>query len=83
MEESTIKIKIFSPFETYYEGLAYSLSGVNETGPFDVLYDHANFISLLPQGPVVVNTPFGKRTYSLNRGILRAHNNLVTVFANV
>jgi len=83
MKKELIQVKIFSPFEVFYEGLAYSLSASNETGPFDILHDHANFISLLLKGNVRLNTPYGDRNFSLNRGVLKAHNNLIIIFANV
>ncbi len=76
-------IKIFSPFETFYEGEATALSATNEKGPFDVLLDHANFISLLPGGKVAVLTRYGKREFQINRGILKVSNNRVILFANV
>jgi len=82
-EKQQLLVKIFSPFEVFYEGPAYSLSAKTETGPFDVLYDHANFIGLLQAGKVVVHTPFGRRSYELNRGVLKVHNNYAVVFANI
>ncbi len=76
-------IKIFSPFETFFEGEASALSAKNEKGAFDVLLDHANFISLLPAGKVAVLTRFGKREFDISRGILKVSNNRVILFANV
>lgn len=78
-----LSVKIFSPFEVFYEGPAYSLSAKSQTGPFDVLYDHTNFISLLLPGKVVVQTPFGNRSYDINRGVLKVHSNYVVLFANI
>lgn len=78
-----LSVKIFSPFETFYEGPATSLSAKTTTGPFDVLFDHANFIGLLLQGKVVVRTPYGRRSYDIIRGVLKVHNNYVVVFANI
>lgn len=82
-QPSQLSVKIFSPFEVFYEGPAYSLSAKTQTGLFDVLYDHANFIGLLQAGNVVVRTPFGRRSYQLNRGVLKVHNNYAVVFANI
>lgn len=76
-------VKIFSPFEVFFEGEASALSSVNKSGPFDVLLDHANFISLLPAGNVRVLTRFGRREIQINRGILKVSNNRVILFANV
>lgn len=82
-KQPQLSVKIFSPFEVFYEGPAYSLSAKTQTGPFDILYDHANFIGLLQAGNVIVRTPFGKRSYQLNRGVLKVHNNYAVVFANI
>ena len=76
-------IKIFSPFEIFFEGEATALSAINDSGAFDILLDHANFISLLPAQSVRVLTRFGKREIEINRGILKVSNNKVTLFANV
>jgi F-type H+-transporting ATPase subunit epsilon len=83
MEQERFQVKIFSPFEVYYEGEAYSLSAINSQGPFDVLPEHANFISLVNSGPVSIDTPFGKRKFNLERGILRIRAGQATLFANV
>jgi len=82
-ETQAFSVKIFSPFETFYEGAATSLSANSATGPFDVLFDHANFISLLLPGDIILHTPYGLRSYPIQRGILKVHNNYALVFANV
>jgi len=43
----SMHVKVYSPFRDYYDGEAISISAVNATGPFDVLPQHHNFISLL------------------------------------
>ena len=42
-----MRIKVYSPFKTYYDEDSYSISGVNATGPFDILPHHHNFMTLL------------------------------------
>jgi len=77
------KIKIFSPYQTYYEGEAVSLSAQNRTGPFDILPGHINFFSLLTGGAVVLNTGFQRLEFQISRGILRVNHDNVTLFADV
>ena len=77
------KIKIFSPYQTYYEGDAVSLSAANRTGPFDVLAGHINFFSLLTGGTVVLNTGFQRLEFQIGRGIIRVNHDAVTLFADV
>ncbi|HSX01193.1 MAG TPA: hypothetical protein VLF67_03030 [Candidatus Saccharimonas sp.] len=78
-----LKVKIFSPYQTYYEGNAASLSAVNRTGPFDVLPGHIDFFSLLTGGQVTLNTGFQVLEFQIARGILRVNANQVTLFADV
>lgn len=80
---SQLNIKIFSPYQTYYEGGGESLSAVNATGPFDVLANHANFFSLLTHGHLRVNTGYQQLDFLITRGILRVSRNEVTVFVDI
>jgi F0F1-type ATP synthase epsilon subunit len=77
------KVKIFSPYQTYYEGEAVSLSAQNRTGPFDILPGHINFFSLLTGGMIVLNTGFQRLEFQVARGILRVTHDNVTLFADV
>jgi F0F1-type ATP synthase epsilon subunit len=81
--DGRLKVKVFSPFQTFYQGDASSLSAANKTGPFDVLYDHANFFSLLTAGHVKVGTGFQDYTFPITRGIMKVTDNTVTVFIDV
>jgi F0F1-type ATP synthase epsilon subunit len=77
------KAKIFSPYQTYYQGDAVSLTAANRTGPFDILPGHINFFSLLTGGTVIVNTGFQRLEFQIGRGVLRVNSNEVTLFADV
>jgi F0F1-type ATP synthase epsilon subunit len=77
------KAKIFSPYQTYYQGEAVSLSAANRTGPFDILPGHINFFSLLTGGTVVINTGFQRLEFQIGRGVLRVNSDEVTLFADV
>jgi F0F1-type ATP synthase epsilon subunit len=85
MDKNTkrFKAKIFSPYQTYYQGEAVSLSAANRTGPFDILPGHINFFSLLTGGTVVVNTGYQRLEFQIGRGVLRVNSNEVTLFADV
>src|SRR5579872_5373563 len=52
--QPSMEVKVASPFTTYFAGRAFSVSGVNATGPFDVLPKHHNFISLLEPCTLVI-----------------------------
>ena len=43
----TMHVRVAAPFREYFDGQAFSISAINLTGPFDILPQHHNFISLL------------------------------------
>ena len=81
--QKRFQVKIFSPYQTYYQGEATSLTAANRTGPFDVLPGHINFFSLLSSGTVIVNTGFQLLEFKIGRGILKVNADQVTLFADV
>ena len=82
-DQKRFRVKIFSPYQTYYEGEAVSLSAINATGPFDILPGHINFFSLLTGGTVILNTGFQRLEFPIARGILRVTVDELTLFADV
>lgn len=81
--EQKFTVKIFSPFQVFYEGEAVSVSAKNKTGEFDVLAHHGSFFTLVLPGIVKVNTGFEKLDIEIANGIMRVSNNVLTIFANV
>lgn len=77
------KVKVYSPFQTYFDNPAYSVSAINGTGPFDVLPGHKNFLSLLLPGEVIVRTDRDEEKLKIDRGIMHVHDDAVTVFLDV
>jgi len=77
-------VKIYAPFKVYYDGPAASVTAVNRVGPFDVLPNHHNFISLLQPSNVVVRAP-GKEDFTLKvtRGVIHVKADEVKVFLDV
>jgi F0F1-type ATP synthase epsilon subunit len=82
-KDQRLRVKIFSPYQTYYQGEAISISAQNRTGPFDVLPGHINFFSLLTGGTVILNTGFQRLEFEIARGIIRVNHDDVTLFADV
>ncbi len=81
--KAKLNVKVFSPYQVFYQGAAVSVSGVNKTGSFDVLVDHSNFFSLLPKGIVKVNTGYETVDIEINTGFIKVSKNIITLFANV
>lgn len=79
-----MRVKIYAPFQTYFDGPASSVSAVNDTGPFDILPRHKNFMCLLKSGKVQVRQP-GQADFVLpvNRAVMHVKSDKVTVFLDV
>jgi F0F1-type ATP synthase epsilon subunit len=78
--EPQLKVKVISPTQMYYDGPALSVSAVNKVGPFDILAKHANFFSLITEGDIVVNTGVQELRFPVTHGIVKASNNIITLF---
>jgi F0F1-type ATP synthase epsilon subunit len=80
----TMHIKVYSPFKVYFDNQAYSISGVNATGPFDVLPRHYPFISLLDPCELVIDAVEGdKSRIRVAGGIMHVKADKVLVFLQV
>lgn len=78
-----IAVKVYAPFKVYYEGDAFSVSAVNETGPFDVLPKHHNFLSMLVPCNLVIETPNGEQVIKISRALMHVKANRIVVFVDV
>lgn len=80
----SMQVKVYSPFNDYYEGSAFSLSAENATGPFDILPKHHNFISLLSACEVIVRTVNkGEQRIRISGGLMHVKADRVIVFLDV
>jgi len=79
-----MRVKVYAPFKIYFDGLAKSMTATNRVGPFDVLPQHHNFISLLESGNIIIRME-GKADFKMhiNRGIMHVKANIVRVFLDI
>jgi len=82
-DASTVDVKVYAPFQVYYEGLGYSVSGVNETGPFDILPHHHNFLCMLVASQLKIQTPDGEKIIKISRALMHVKADRVVVFMDV
>lgn len=79
--QQSMTVKIFSPSQTFFNGLAKLVSGKNQTGDFDVLPQHHSFITLLPAGKVkVVTDSDSELVFDVEGGLMRVKDDKVTIF---
>jgi len=79
----SMDVKVHSPFKSYYEGEAFSVSGENETGEFDILPTHHNFITLLSPCELIIRSPKGDQKIQISGGIMHVKADKVVVFLDV
>lgn len=80
----TFNLKITNPERVFFEGEAVSLSSVNNSGPFDILPNHAHFVSLLHDANLsVVDKDSKPITFKVARGLISARDNKVRVFVDL
>ena len=79
----TMALKVYAPFKVYYEGDAHSISAINETGPFDILPHHHNFLCMLVPCELKIQTPDGEKLIKIHRALMHVKADRVVVFVDV
>ena len=83
MDLKKLQVKISNKEKSLFEGEAYALSSKNEIGIFDILGQHANFVTTVNEYVDVHKTESIKQRFVINRGILRVKENIVEVFVGI
>ncbi|HEY4964091.1 MAG TPA: hypothetical protein VIH90_05340 [Candidatus Saccharimonadales bacterium] len=83
-DQLTMFIKVSSPFNIYFEGQAFSISAENDTGLFDILPKHHNFMCLLKPCTVIIRTVKGEeQKIDIGGGLMHVKADKVTVFLDI
>lgn len=83
IDDKHMHVKVYAPFKVYYDGMAESISAANTTGPFDILPQHHNFMTLLSPCEIIVRNDGNEEKVSINRGIMHVKADEVIVFLDV
>ena len=78
-----LSVKISTPTEVVWEGSARSISGENVAGPFDILPDHAGFVTMIKNKIITVKCADRDRQYSFTRALMHVKSNKVRIFGDV
>ena len=82
-EKPIMRIKVYSPFRVYFDEDGYSISGKNDTGNFDILPRHHNFISLLSACDLIARTSRGDQQIRISGGLMHVKADEVIVFLDI
>lgn len=84
MKTETLHVRIITPSQVLFEDEATSLSSVNSSGVFDILPEHANFITLIENHEIIIrvaNKQIIKFKYPL--AIIYTFQNKVNIYTNL
>lgn len=76
-------VKVYAPFQVYFEGSAYSVTAENATGPFDILPHHRNFLCMLVPCKLKVQSIDGEKIIKIHRALMHVKADKVVVFMDV
>lgn len=83
MADNLLKVRLSSPEKVIWEGQAKSVSSVNSEGPFDILPFHANFITIVENKPIQIQTVDKLLEYAFSHSLIYAKNNSVVIYSNI
>ena len=79
-----MSVKVYAPFQVYFEGEALSVSAVNDTGPFDILPKHRNFLCMLVPCTLAIQPVEGPiKNIKIHRALMHVKADRVVVFMDV
>jgi F0F1-type ATP synthase epsilon subunit len=79
----TLNVKIIALGEIIWNGEAKSITAENTSGVFDILPEHTNFISILKETPITIQTENEKKEFSFPRSLLYAKANMIKIYTGI
>ncbi len=80
----SLKVRVVSPKETIFEAEALSVSSKNSTGKFDILPQHANFVTLIQNEPInIVKVDKTKVVLQFPQAICHVSADLVNIYTQI
>jgi F0F1-type ATP synthase epsilon subunit len=84
MATKLLKVLIMSPKNTIFEGQALAVSSKNSSGKFDILPEHANFITLIENQPITTTLQGGRRlVFKFPVAIIYNTQNTVKIYTDI
>ncbi|MCA9389948.1 hypothetical protein KC571_00940 [candidate division WWE3 bacterium] len=78
-----LKVHVRNRSRTLFEGDAVSVTSLNNTGVFDVLAQHANFITLINKYITIKKPDLKIETIEIEKGVLRVIENKVDIYLEI
>ncbi len=82
-ENKTFDVKIMNSDAVLFKGKAKSVSSVNDTGKFDILPGHTNFISIIKEHLTLTTDTNNQKEFDVDNGIVMVFENKLKVFLGI
>ena len=84
MPNESLKVRIITPRKVIFEDQALSVSSTNSSGKFDILPEHANFITIVENQTITIRIRNKRRlTFSFPLAIIYNINNMVNIYTDI
>ncbi len=84
MPNATLHVRIVSPQEIILDTQAESVSSHNIAGSFDILPQHANFITLIEKNPIIIRSKGEKPlTFTFPLAIILTYEDRVNIYTYI
>jgi len=83
MNDTKFKLKVVSREGVVFENEVTSITSYNELGKFDVLAEHANFISLINTGLIIRDKDNIEKEIKFDNALLKVYKNIVEIYIGV
>lgn len=79
-----LSVIINSPDKVIWEGEVTAISSENSEGKFDVLPEHANFITLIQNKPIELYRPDSRtESFLFDQAVIYVHDNNISIYAGL
>jgi F0F1-type ATP synthase epsilon subunit len=79
-----LHVSIVNQDEQVWDGEAESVSSENSAGNFDILPQHANFVSIIKNKPITIQTVgSGSKTVLYKNAVIVVKDNVVKIFIDI
>lgn len=84
MANQTLHVRIISPQALLLDTKATSVSSKNSSGSFDILSEHANFITMIENSPIIIRIPNQKPlTFNFPLAIIMTSQDKVNIYTYI
>lgn len=84
MKDDLLTISVSTAKKMLWKGQGEAVSSENTQGFFDILPQHANFITIIKNKPITLHLQGGnKKAFTFKTAVIYTHDSIVKIYANI